>query len=199
METKPVVWTNENVLMMLHAMKDNIPERNRMNAYLKTQNSLDWNKVAFNSFSPEECRQKWEGMLRKMRKVRTLTELIDEAASAFTEPSRNTKIHLEKPKKPPGPFAIYMKENMAGFRKNHPDVTARELLKLLNKEYKTLPLETKAIYVGKFQLASETYQQNVVEFRKQYPKGLLSYKYLKMQKRKRAAKNDSLADRQAAM
>ncbi|XP_044035737.1 nucleolar transcription factor 1-like isoform X2 [Siniperca chuatsi] len=161
-------WTKANLQKLLSAMKNSIPENDRMSVYTKGLKTVDWNEVAFPPFSPEACQRKWREILQKMRKIRTLTELIVEAEDVIANPVQNNKIHPELPKRPSPPNAIFYEENEANFHQQHPEMSRQKLFKFLIKKYKELPDEEKAQYVGKYKLASETYKRRMLEFRKQY-------------------------------
>ncbi|GAA6214246.1 nucleolar transcription factor 1-B-like [Lates japonicus] len=167
-ETEESEWTKENFQKLFAAMKNNIPKRYRMFAYSKAQKALDWKKVAFPPFSPEECQEKWGEILQKMRKFRSLTELIVEAEDALSEPKQNNKIHPKFPKRPTPPNALFYKENRAKFQEQHPELSHREVLEVLGKKYPALPDEEKTPYKERHQLAVKEYKAKVQEFRKQF-------------------------------
>ncbi|KAM4624302.1 nucleolar transcription factor 1-like isoform 2-T2 [Polymixia lowei] len=151
-------------------MKKNIPKSHTMTPYVVTQRKFDWEKVAFHPYSAEVCQKKWHQILQKIRKIRTLTELIDEAEDVVDDPFKRRKhqIHPEFPKKPVPPNGIFLQENLEEVKIEHPDLSPTQLVRLLNEEYKKLPEHKKAKYIEKFQLASEEYQQRKLELRKQY-------------------------------
>ncbi|XP_070707614.1 nucleolar transcription factor 1-A-like [Pempheris klunzingeri] len=161
-------WTKANLQRLLAALKAGIPEEDRLNAYHKGLKSVDWNKVAFPPFSPEECQKKWGEILQKMRKTRTLTDLIVEAEGAIDNPFHKRKIHPELPKRPCPPNAIFYEENCGMFQAEHPKMGRRELFKVLIKKYDALPDKKKAKYVEKHQLARTEYKRKMQEFREQY-------------------------------
>ncbi|KAM9336663.1 upstream-binding factor 1-like protein 1 [Symphorus nematophorus] len=93
-ETEDSAWTKANLQKLLAAMKTSIPERERYNTYTKGMKALIWKKVAFPPFSPEECQEKWLEMFQRMRKIRTLTELITEAEEVISShPDALKKYH----------------------------------------------------------------------------------------------------------
>ncbi|XP_061666347.1 upstream-binding factor 1-like protein 1 [Syngnathoides biaculeatus] len=84
-------WTKENISKLLNAMKANISERDRWRIFSYGLKTLDWKEVAFPPFSPKDCQERWNILSQKIRKIRTLTELVDEAADEF---SHSPKKHL---------------------------------------------------------------------------------------------------------
>ncbi|XP_034717060.1 nucleolar transcription factor 1-like [Etheostoma cragini] len=161
-------WTKANLQKLLAAMKTSIPEHDLMSAYAKGLKSVDWNVVAFPPFSAEACQEKWREILQKMRKTRTLTELIVEAEDVISNPVKNMKMHPELPKRPCPPNAVFYEENWAKFHKKHPNMSRRKGFKCLINKYKALSDEEKAQYVEKSELAMRGYKKKMRQFRKQY-------------------------------
>lgn len=52
------VWAQEDLLRLLDAMKVALPQKD-FTKYKTSEAHLDWQKVAFNSFTAEMCKQKW--------------------------------------------------------------------------------------------------------------------------------------------
>ncbi|XP_073345840.1 nucleolar transcription factor 1-like isoform X2 [Pagrus major] len=162
-------WTKVNLQKLLTAMKTSYPDEYRSDAYITGLKAMDWEKVAFLPFSPEACQEKWGEILQKMRRMRTLAELIDEAEEAIANPVLNKKSHPDFPKKPRPPTAIFYEENRAKFKEQHPKMTSRELFKLMTEAYRLLPDEEKARYVEKYHLASGEHKRKTKAFRKRHP------------------------------
>ncbi|XP_044193127.1 nucleolar transcription factor 1-like isoform X3 [Thunnus albacares] len=190
METEESGWTKANLQKLLAAMKTNLSQNDRMRTFYQGMKSLDWDKVAFPPFSPEACQEKWKDMLRKMRKIRTLTELIVEAEDVISNPTLNQKIHPELPKAPTPANAIFYEENMAKFHKKYPKMDNRELLKLMMNKYVGLPDEEKAKYEEKYQRAKKEYERRMEKFREQYQEAPHCKRKTK-RKRKKVSKDTS--------
>uniref|UniRef100_A0A3B4FUQ3 HMG box domain-containing protein n=1 Tax=Pundamilia nyererei TaxID=303518 RepID=A0A3B4FUQ3_9CICH len=107
--------------------------------YTHGERTLDWEKVAFPPFSPEECKQKWKEVIQKMRKVRNLTELIVEAESVLSDPLNNAKLHPEYPKRPMPVNTWYYKEVFSKIKKKNPGMSCAGLMKIASKEFSLLP------------------------------------------------------------
>uniref|UniRef100_A0A8C6S7L9 HMG box domain-containing protein n=1 Tax=Neogobius melanostomus TaxID=47308 RepID=A0A8C6S7L9_9GOBI len=112
-------------------MTQSIAERVRDLSWSTGLKHLDWEIVAFKQFTPEECSAKWHEIMQKLRKIKTLQELIMDAQSD------------KLPKRPLSANAIYFAEKQAKFRKRNPGINGPELMKLANEKYKKLPPEVK--------------------------------------------------------
>lgn len=60
------VWDQDGMLKLLDAMKGNLPEKD-LAKYKTSESHLDWEKVAFNPYSAEMCKQKWQEVSREVR------------------------------------------------------------------------------------------------------------------------------------
>nr|XP_046232636.1 nucleolar transcription factor 1-like [Scatophagus argus]XP_046232637.1 nucleolar transcription factor 1-like [Scatophagus argus]XP_046232638.1 nucleolar transcription factor 1-like [Scatophagus argus]XP_046232639.1 nucleolar transcription factor 1-like [Scatophagus argus]XP_046232640.1 nucleolar transcription factor 1-like [Scatophagus argus]XP_046232641.1 nucleolar transcription factor 1-like [Scatophagus argus]XP_046232642.1 nucleolar transcription factor 1-like [Scatophagus argus] len=125
MATEQSDWTKENLQKLFAAMKTSISEQNRMCAYSKGLKQMDWKRVAFPPFSPEACKEKWGEILQKMRKIRSLTELIAEAEDVVSnkqESEQRTEDGDGLPPKPPfNGYNLFCKEqltSMSGVSRN---------------------------------------------------------------------------------
>ncbi|KAM3592680.1 uncharacterized protein V6R79_023426 [Siganus canaliculatus] len=183
-------WTSRNLQRLLAAMKNSIAKKDRGFSYTKGLKEMHWENVAFPPFSPEACKEKWQTMLAKMRKVRTLTELITEAEQAISTPAKNFKIHPQLPKRPCPPNIIFSQEKYATFKEKHSEMTSARLLSLLSKEYKKLPAKKKDHYLKKYELALKEYERQMLEFRELYLKHPSSKQKSHKKKRKRSSDTD---------
>uniref|UniRef100_A0A8C8IJA7 HMG box domain-containing protein n=1 Tax=Oncorhynchus tshawytscha TaxID=74940 RepID=A0A8C8IJA7_ONCTS len=138
--TKDQVWTQDDLLNLLEAMKVNLPQKD-LAKYKTSESHLDWEKVAFNSFTGEMCKQKWNEVSKVIRKFRTLTELIFDAQDFIKNPYKGKKLkkHPDFPKKPLTPYFRFFIEKRAKYAKLHPEMSNLDLTKILSMKYRGLP------------------------------------------------------------
>ncbi|CAN9509230.1 unnamed protein product [Ophioblennius macclurei] len=165
MESEESDWTNENLHRLFTAMRTIIPEQETTQDYGVTLKTLDWSKVAFLRFSPEDCQKKWSETLNKMRKIRSLTELLDEAEDILSDTANNQKLHPQVLQRPNCATSIYFGENHAKLRKQHPKLESIMLFKLAINQFEKLPDKKKAYYLNKSHLQNEDYQSKLHQFR----------------------------------
>ncbi|XP_035001607.1 putative upstream-binding factor 1-like protein 6 [Hippoglossus stenolepis] len=158
-------WTLENIQMLFVEMKRRIPRTYATCSYAKGLKHVDWNKVAFAPFSAGDCEQKWKLLMKKMRKQRSLTELIVEAEDVLSDPVLNSKIHPDLPKRPPTSGGMFYEENWVKIKEQHPELSHAEVVAATGKAYRELPDGKKAVYVKKYQLALHEYREKTKEFR----------------------------------
>lgn len=118
----PAVWVQDDLLKLLEAMKVALPQKD-LTKYKTSESHLDWQKVAFNSYTAEMCKQKWQEVSKEVRplslqiateslpifrcrnvifsmlflqirKFRTLTELIVDAQDYIKNPYKGKKIKV---------------------------------------------------------------------------------------------------------
>lgn len=62
----PAVWVQDDLLKLLEAMKVALPPKD-LTKYKTSESHLDWQKVAFNSYTAEMCKQKWQEVSKEVR------------------------------------------------------------------------------------------------------------------------------------
>uniref|UniRef100_A0A672N0K3 Nucleolar transcription factor 1-like n=1 Tax=Sinocyclocheilus grahami TaxID=75366 RepID=A0A672N0K3_SINGR len=167
---KEPVWVQDDLLKLLDAIKGNLPEKD-LAKYKTSESHLDWEKVAFNSYSGEMCKQKWQEVSREIRKFRTLTELIVDAQDYVKNPYKGKKLkkHPDFPKKPLTPYFRFFMEKRAKYAKLHPEMSNLDLTKILSKKYKELPERKKEKYVKDFLREKETFMISMMKFKQDHP------------------------------
>ncbi|XP_051994755.1 nucleolar transcription factor 1 [Xyrauchen texanus] len=167
---KDPVWEQDDMLKLLDAMKGNLPEKDQAK-YKTSESHLDWEKVAFNSYSGEMCKQKWLEVSREIRKFRTLTELIVDAQDYIKNPYKGKKLkkHPDFPKKPLTPYFRFFMEKRAKYAKLHPEMSNLDLTKILSKKYRELPERKKEKYVKDFLREKESFMASMMKFKKDHP------------------------------
>uniref|UniRef100_A0A8C7IZD6 Upstream binding transcription factor n=1 Tax=Oncorhynchus kisutch TaxID=8019 RepID=A0A8C7IZD6_ONCKI len=168
--TKDQVWTQDDLLNLLEAMKVNLPQKD-LAKYKTSESHLDWEKVAFNSFTGEMCKQKWNEVSKVIRKFRTLTELIFDAQDFIKNPYKGKKLkkHPDFPKKPLTPYFRFFIEKRAKYAKLHPEMSNLDLTKILSMKYRGLPEKKKKKYLEDFQKDKETFGHSMSKFREDHP------------------------------
>lgn len=60
------VWAQDDLLNLLEAMKVALPPKD-VTKYKTSESHLDWQKVAFNSYTADMCKQKWQEVSKEVR------------------------------------------------------------------------------------------------------------------------------------
>ncbi|KAL1781984.1 upstream-binding factor 1 1 [Sigmodon hispidus] len=166
-------WSHKDILNLLECIQNNIP-LDDTRAFKKTQEEIDWDKVAFKQFSGEICKQKWIQISHKLRKLRTLSELVLEANEHIIQSSKNNK-HPYFPKRPLTAYMCFYKENQAKYSQLYPKHNNQQLAKILAEKYNELPREIKEKYIQDVQRKNKDFQENLTQFTKNF-NGVEHYK-----------------------
>ncbi|XP_036179885.1 upstream-binding factor 1-like protein 1 [Myotis myotis] len=160
-------WPKEDIVMLLDLMKNILPS-NDNHTFKTTQSHMDWGKVAFKGYSGEMCKRKWLEISSKIRKYRTLTELILEAKELVKNSYKSKKLknHPDMPKKPLTPYLRFFKEKRPLYSQMYPKLKNQELTKVMSEKYKELPEEMKMKYIQDFQKEKQEFQEKLAQFRK---------------------------------
>lgn len=59
------MWAQDDLLKLLEAMKVALPQKD-LTKYKTSESHLDWQKVAFNSYTAEMCKQKWQEVSKEV-------------------------------------------------------------------------------------------------------------------------------------
>ncbi|XP_015217516.1 nucleolar transcription factor 1 isoform X1 [Lepisosteus oculatus] len=164
------LWSKEDLLRLLDSMKVILPQ-NDLGRFKTTESHLDWNKVAFDHYSAEMCKQKWLEISHAIRKFRTLTELINDAQDHVKNPYKGKKLkeHPDFPKKPLTPYFRFFTEKRAKYAKLHPEMSNLDLTKVLSIKYRELPDRKKLKYMQEFKKEREEFQRSMMKFREEHP------------------------------
>ncbi|XP_036114210.1 upstream-binding factor 1-like protein 1 [Molossus molossus] len=163
-------WPKEDIMMLLDLLENNLPS-NDSHTFKTTQSHMDWEKVAFKHYSGEMCKLKWLEISSKIRKFRTLTELVLEAKKDVKNlyKSRKLKKHPDMPKQPLTAYLRFYKEKRLLYSQKHPELNNPELTKVLSKKYKELPEQMKLKYIQDFQKEKQEFKEKLAQFSKDHP------------------------------
>ncbi|XP_063816004.1 nucleolar transcription factor 1-B-like isoform X2 [Pseudophryne corroboree] len=158
-----------------------------------TVSSLDWDKLAFKEYTGAMCREKWTEISNKIRKVRTLTEMIVDAEECVKNlyEGKNILTHPDFPKKPKKPFFRFSGENKAKYKEIYTDMRHGDLDKILAIIYKELPEETKSKYEEDFLREKQEFDRKLAKFREEHPD--LNWSTKKSEKAKASVPDKAMA------
>ncbi|KAM9784319.1 nucleolar transcription factor 1-like isoform 2-T6 [Syngnathus typhle] len=208
--SQPQVWPQDDVSQLLESMKSALPQKD-LAKYKRSVTHLDWDKLAFNSYTGEMCKLKWLEVAKEIRKFRTLTEVILEAQDYIQNPYKGKRLKLQQqlppssgsveksvkkhpdfPKKPLTPYFRFFMETQPKLEKLHPEMSHEEIRKMLTTKYRALPDQNKTKYTEEFLKEREVYEHSLKRFREENPE--LAHRIpSKRPKRSRGGQNTSTA------
>ncbi|XP_016062188.1 PREDICTED: upstream-binding factor 1-like protein 1 [Miniopterus natalensis] len=163
-------WPKEDIVMLLDLLEKNLLS-NDSHTFKTTQLYMDWGKVAFKGYSGEMCKLKWLEISNKLRKFRTLTELVLEAKERVKNPDKSKKLkkHPDMPKKPLAAYLRFYKEKRLLYSQMHPKLRNQELTKVLSEKYRELPDQMRLKYIQDFQKEKREFEEKLAQFNKGHP------------------------------
>ncbi|KAF4008724.1 hypothetical protein G4228_020515 [Cervus hanglu yarkandensis] len=174
-------WSKEDIVQLLECMEKNIPSSDG-HTFKKTQSVMDWEKVAFKDFSGEMCKLKWLEVSHKVRKFRTLKELVLEAKENVSNPSKKhkktqkTQENTRKHKK----HAYLFKKSLTAYChisqvirpqyiQKHPKISKQELTRDLSEEHRKVTEQLRVKDTQDLEKEKKDFREKIALFREQHP------------------------------
>uniref|UniRef100_A0A182Q967 HMG box domain-containing protein n=1 Tax=Anopheles farauti TaxID=69004 RepID=A0A182Q967_9DIPT len=167
-----VIWTNDDYNQLTAKLRAIIPPKD--NKHYKTSlAAIDWEQVAFDNRSAKEVREVAVNLLHKARKIRTLTEMLEDISKVAAK-------LIPLPKKPLTAYNFFVKRKYAIFKEKYPGSHAN-VLKKLGEEFAALSEKKKIKYEKKAAESMKTFKTELENFYREY--GLTSHKNSKKRDR----------------
>ncbi|XP_063816007.1 nucleolar transcription factor 1-B-like [Pseudophryne corroboree] len=163
-------WSQEDALTLIKSMKASLPFRDEV-SYKVALSRMNWDKLAFKTYTGPMCLQKWNEITNRIRRYRTLTELLLDTEEYIKNPYKGKKLkyHPDFPKKPLTPYFSFFIENIKQYETMHPELSHAERHKMLSLIFKELPEEKKKNYIEKYDREKQEFDRNLDKFREEHP------------------------------
>lgn len=160
-------------------------------AYMKAISKLKWDKIQVDGFTTEKIKEEFEKIIKPVRKIRNLTEVLDEL-------ERNPgKYSLDLPKQPPGAMFLYINENREKFVAKKGKLSVPDLSKYGAEKFRKLTDEKRLVYENKAKKLREEYLEKMDHFYERHPEIKRSIKKEKEQPKLDTPFNLFVSSRQA--
>ncbi|CAN7999059.1 unnamed protein product, partial [Ixodes hexagonus] len=170
-------WSLEDLGHLVANLATCLPP-NDLVKYNTMVEKLDWERVRFGAYSATDCKEKWLQVMQKLRRYRTLTDLVIDARDWLKQPwpagnssaagSRRPK-HPDLPKKPMTPYFRFYHEKREKYSRENPDLSMTELAKLISKKFQELSDKKKQKYKDGYDKDNEIYKAEMSKFKKAHP------------------------------
>ncbi|RZC41334.1 sodium/hydrogen exchanger 7, partial [Asbolus verrucosus] len=134
-----ITWPDQDIGELINRMESNIPEKDIL-AYRSRVEKLNWDNVAFKSYTPEECKKTWMQVQKRIRRFRLLSEILNDAKEWINSP-----------------------------RINHKAPRPSDITKLVGQTYKNLPPEKREKYEKLAASNREEYLEKLKVFFENHP------------------------------
>uniref|UniRef100_A0A6M2DRP2 Putative nucleolar transcription factor 1-like agrilus planipennis n=1 Tax=Xenopsylla cheopis TaxID=163159 RepID=A0A6M2DRP2_XENCH len=165
-------WPEEDLNELFTQIESVLPKVD--NVQFKTRvDGLPWEKIAFKTYSAQDCRLMWDSIQKRLRCYRILQELIDEAKvwskTPWVDFHKKNKEHPERPLKPLGIYVLYFKHVYEKTRLRHPNESTKELTRRISQKYRKLSEEKRAKFAALAKEGREKYERDLEQFFLKYP------------------------------
>ncbi|RWS29705.1 nucleolar transcription factor 1-A-like isoform X2 [Leptotrombidium deliense] len=165
-------WTTEDLQVLIEAVEHQCPRVDKTK-YTSRVAKINWEEVKFKDFTAEECKEKFSQILERLRKFRTLSELIVDAKEWSKKPwtSYNKKHdrHPDLPKKPLTPYLRFYVEKSKALRSKNPTFSMADVTREAASKFKALSEKKRKKYNDDYEREMEEWRQKMAEFREQHP------------------------------
>ncbi|XP_054152581.1 nucleolar transcription factor 1-like [Oppia nitens] len=166
-------WPTDDLNTLINNLAKCLP-KNDVAKYLTLIEKLDFEKVRFGRYSAQECKDKWFEIMNRLRRYRTLTDMVGDARVWLKAPwqtyNNSKKIkHPDFPKKPLTPFFRYFMEKREKFGRTQPGASVTDLAKLLSAKFAQLNDRKKQKYKEAYDREYAEYKQKLEQFKVDHP------------------------------
>lgn len=151
-------WTSADYKELLQHLRAVLPNSDKKKAASRLK-SIEWSRVAFGNRSADEVKEVTCKLIEKVRKYRTLGEMLDDVSE------KTSVIGVQKkPKYPPSAYNFYVKANLRTVKQEHPELSQHEILRKVAEQFKQLPDKKKQKYEQLAEQAKEEYKKELDKF-----------------------------------
>lgn len=145
-------------LLKLQPADDIVPCRNSLQ-------QIDWDRIQIKNHSTDELKDLLNRMLAKIRKLRSLTEVLQDAKESLKTP----RLCPDFPIKPPASFTLFIREKSQELKAKNNGKLPPDLLKKASVMYSELSAAEREAYVRRAKEMMDTYKEEVLKFEMEHP------------------------------
>ncbi|KAJ6218455.1 hypothetical protein RDWZM_009612 [Blomia tropicalis] len=165
-------WLHDDVVTLFNNIEAQLPQTDTIKSDRRLD-QIDWELIKFKNFLPEECKDYAKSFIQKIRKYRTLSEVVSDAKFQLDNPNTDVKTgkvnYPDKPKKPTTAFFRYFIDRRSKYQSQNPSLNRYELAKLIANKFSTLSEKKKAKYIRDYEKEKAEYDEKMKKFRHDHP------------------------------
>lgn len=165
-------WSHDDVVTLFNNIEAQLPQTDTIK-FDRRLDQIDWELIKFKNFLPEECKDYAKSFIQKIRKYRTLSEVVSDAKFQLDNPNTDLKTgkvnYPDKPKKPTTAFFRYFIDRRSKYQSQNPSLNQSELAKLIANKFSTLSEKKKAKYIRDYEKEKAEYDEKMKKFRHDHP------------------------------
>ncbi|XP_058463333.1 nucleolar transcription factor 1-like [Malaya genurostris] len=160
-ELEPIDWTKADYDMLLEKLRSALPKKD-IRKFDRTLQSINWEEIIIPNHSSEEVKKVTESLIDKVRRFRTLSEMLNDVPDII-----NKLLSAGKPKIPPHAYALYMKDNLARYRSSNMDM--KNIFKIVSQEFQELSDKNKRKYEECAKRLKNEYKAKLLQYYEDHP------------------------------
>merc|ERR1712223_1707045 len=136
---------------------------------------LDWEKIRFDQYSGDQCKNLWYYVQDRIRRFRIMAELIPDARTWISQPwtnfykSKDHNRHPDMPKKPLSMYMLFYSEKREEILRSNSQLSMPEVAKICSEQYQKLSDKKKAKYKQRCDDMRRQYEEKLAAFYANYP------------------------------
>uniref|UniRef100_T1DP40 Putative histone h1 n=1 Tax=Anopheles aquasalis TaxID=42839 RepID=T1DP40_ANOAQ len=123
------IWSVAEYGKLVDQLRTVLPKNDKRSHSARLK-SIEWDKVAFDGHSAESVKEQTHSLLKKVRKFRTLGEILEDVPQILKK-----RLRADKPKGPLTSYIHFMKEVYSSYQQRYQTVSAPELVKIIARDY----------------------------------------------------------------
>ncbi|BFZ11146.1 hypothetical protein BsWGS_14185 [Bradybaena similaris] len=157
-------WTVEEKKKLLNAVVE-MGGSNNTKSYKTVESSLKWENIQVDGKSAEECKAMYQKLIGKVRRYRTMQEIIADALVHVDDPGKLAFEYPDMPKKPPTVFSLFVMKRSKKF----PDVKGTKRMTVFANDWNELSDAKKEKFKKKYLKLKRKYEEELEIFRQNHP------------------------------
>ncbi|XP_063707849.1 nucleolar transcription factor 1-A-like [Culicoides brevitarsis] len=133
--------------------------------YTKTIKKIKWDEIEVDGKKPHELEKIFHHAIKDVNKVRTLTEIINDAKQRMSSFHQ----HPDHPKRPKTMFAMFVQERFKQIKDENPDIENNDVMKKCSEEFKNLSEKKKNKLMARHAALLEDYNDRMAKYQLKHP------------------------------
>uniref|UniRef100_A0A2M4BG07 Putative histone h1 n=1 Tax=Anopheles marajoara TaxID=58244 RepID=A0A2M4BG07_9DIPT len=157
------LWSLAEYGKLVDQLRTVLP-KNDKRSHSSRLKSIEWDKVAFDGHTAESVKEQTHSLLKKVRKFRTLAEMLEDVPQVIKK-----RMRADKPKGPLSSYIHFMKEVYGSYQQRYQTVSGPELVKLIARDFGQLSEKKRAKYERMAEESKKAYQIEMEKYHHEHP------------------------------
>ncbi|XP_055530133.1 upstream-binding factor 1-like protein 1 isoform X2 [Wyeomyia smithii] len=169
-------WSKTDYDVLLEKLRAVLPKKDTKKFSSRLQ-TINWTQIEVRNHSPADVEQTVKLVLAKIRRFRTLEEMLTDAPEVISK-----LLNAEKPKAPPSAYTLFMKENMPRWKGD--GIDSKNLFKTASKEFHDMSVKKKRKYEEAAGRLKEEHKTALAKYYEEHPDMVVKQKTKRIQTNK---------------